>query len=95
MLHTGYHSYEQSQKIKGTFLVIYIFVKLCLSSLEQLVDSIRRTSRLVQEEVMNEDGTGDKFREERNMATSCIINISVSSTSMHAILTGMWTLEIF
>jgi hypothetical protein len=37
---------------------------LCLSSLEQLVDTIRRTSRLVQEEVMNEDGTGDKFREE-------------------------------
>jgi hypothetical protein len=64
MLHTGYHSYEQSQKIKGIFLVIYIFVKLCLSSLEQLVDTIRRTSRLVQEEVMNEDGTGDKFREE-------------------------------
>lgn len=65
MLHTGCHSYEQYQKIKGTFLVIYTFVRLFLSSLEQLVDTIRRTSQLVQEErmieEMNEDGTGDKF----------------------------------
>lgn len=68
MLHTGCHSYELSQKIKGTFLEIYTFVKLCLSNLEQLVlvDTIRRTSHMVQEDPMieevKEDGTGGELR---------------------------------
>lgn len=75
MLHTGYHGYKQFQKIKGTFLEIYTFVKLCLSNLEQLVDKIRRTSQVVQEdpviEEMNGDGTGDKFVEEKKDKFVC------------------------
>jgi len=62
MLLTGCHSYEKSKRKKGTSLEICTFLKLCLSSLEHLVEIIT-TGPLVQEEPtikeMKEDGTGD------------------------------------
>jgi len=68
MLLTGCHSCEKSKRRKGTSLEICTFLKLCLSSLEQLVEATR-TVPLVQEEAiteeMKENGTEDKFEEKK------------------------------
>jgi len=68
MLHTGCHSCEKSKRRKGIFLEICTFLKLCLSSLEQLVETTT-IGLVVQEEStikeMKENGTEDKCEEKK------------------------------